>query len=478
MKRLLHDIVRLGLAVMLPMLLVLASARAQTVVYQGTTTTLEVIPVPGNTYMWELYSDATVNFATVPGNCPITSASFTGGNTSSLVNVLWLQPGIYFFKVTARNAVQCTNNIKLGMIRVMPLPIDAVISGATLIGSCQQVRLDASKSVGVITSYQWSVLDQGGALTRTTGPDTEFLLSPSYNGSLPSDFRIMLKITNSIGQTDTDTISVKIDPMPVAVIFSNGQPEKDGSMVVDGSISTGISLTYNWSTLEGKIVGPTNKPIANLLGAGIYNLEVVDIHGCKSVKTFRFPIELYQIIAKPDYSRTSWTENITITVLENDHATANLVPGTVRIIKMPSRGQTRVNPDGTITYIPSGRITGRDEFLYEVCDLVNLCDSALVSIDIYDTGLKAPEAFSPNGDGLNEHLVFLGLENYPKSHLHIYTRAGQLVYQSDDYLNDWDGTLSKSKVTNLEKVPTGVYYYILELGGVNQTRKGFVYVGY
>jgi len=79
---------------------------------------------------------------------------------------------------------------------------------------------------------------------------------------------------------------------------------------------------------------------------------------------------------------------------------------------------------------------------------------------------------------LNEHLVFLGLENYPKTHLHVYTRAGQLVYESNDYLNDWDGRTIHSTLTNLEKVPTGVYYYILELGGVDQKVKGFVYIGY
>ena len=112
---------------------------------------------------------------------------------------------------------------------------------------------------------------------------------------------------------------------------------------------------------------------------------------------------------------------------------------------------------------------------------MGLCDSALVTIDIYDAALKVPEAFSPNGDGLNDNLVFTGLENYPQSHLHVYTRSGQLVYQSDDYQNDWDGrTLSPARagLTNNERVPTGTYYYILELGGANRTIKGFVYIGY
>jgi gliding motility-associated-like protein len=249
-------------------------------------------------------------------------------------------------------------------------------------------------------------------------------------------------------------------------------------MIVDGSISVGTGLSYNWSTTEGKIIGPTNQPAAALLGAGMYTLEVSDIHGCKSVKTFRFPIELYQIMSKPDYARTSWAQDTTIAVLANDYSTAGLIPGSVEVIKQPSRGKIKINPDGTITYTPAGRISGSDEFTYVVHDIVGLKDSALVTIDIYDAGLKVPEAFSPNGDGINDHLVFPGLENYPHSHLHVYTRSGLLVYQSNDYQNDWDGRTVQSSLTNGKLVPTGVYYYILELGGVNRTIKGFVHIGY
>ena len=181
-------------------------------------------------------------------------------------------------------------------------------------------------------------------------------------------------------------------------------------------------------------------PIATLQGPGIYYLEVTDIHGCRSTKAFTFPIEITNIIASPDYARTSWAQDTTIIVLANDHSNVDLIPGSVRIIEKPSRGNTRVNPDGTVTYSPTGRIAGHDTFVYEVCDAANLCASATVSIDIYDAGLKIPEAFSPNGDGLNDLFEIKGLENYPKSRIHVYTRPGVLVYQSDNYLNDWGWT--------------------------------------
>ncbi len=107
-----------ALAVLLLLLLALAPAMAQNVVYQGQTSTLAVVQQPGETYDWELYNDGTVNFATVPGNCPATSATFVGGSIGASVNVQWLKPGFYFFKVNARNITGCSNNIKIGIMEV------------------------------------------------------------------------------------------------------------------------------------------------------------------------------------------------------------------------------------------------------------------------------------------------------------------------------------------------------------------------
>ena len=471
-------IVRLALVVLLPLLLALAPAMAQTVVYQGKSTPLSIIEVPGNTYEWEIYSDVTVDFATVSGNCPVTSATFTEGSKGANVNVNWLKTGIYFFKVTARDAANCAMNFKLGMIKVIPVEIEAIIAGVTQTGACEQVKLDGSKSIGNALKYEWSSLDQGGTLTRQSGVNTEFLLSPSFKDLLPAEFRVQLLVTDSHGFKHTSVIAIQVDRQPVADVFSTGKLEKDGSMLVDATVSTGTEISYKWRTTEGKIIGADNGPTAKLNGVGIYSLEITDNHGCKSTKSFKFPLELHQINASDDYVRISWSQDTIIPVLDNDHSTVDFISGSVRIIEPPTRGGVKANADGTITYVPRQRKPGRDQFVYQVCDAVNLCASATVTVDIYDSGVRAPEGFSPNGDGINELLVFKGLDNYLKSQLYVFTRSGQLVYQSEDYLNNWDGTNVKSTVTNKELLPTGTYYYVLKLGGTNRSMKGFVYISY
>ena len=111
-------IVRRVLVALLLLLFALASAKAQTVVYVGDTSTLEVEQQPGDTYGWELYDDGTVDFAQVPGNCPASSAIFVGGSSGASVQVTWLKKGFYFFKVTAYDITGCTMNLKIGIIEV------------------------------------------------------------------------------------------------------------------------------------------------------------------------------------------------------------------------------------------------------------------------------------------------------------------------------------------------------------------------
>jgi gliding motility-associated-like protein len=84
---------------------------------------------------------------------------------------------------------------------------------------------------------------------------------------------------------------------------------------------------------------------------------------------------------------------------------------------------------------------------------------------------EIPEAFTPNGNNINEYFVIGNLENFEQRQLNIYNRYGNSVYSSDNYQNDWDGTRSD----NGQALPDATYYYVLKLSE-NDIRKGFVYI--
>jgi len=69
-----------------------------------------------------------------------------------------------------------------------------------------------------------------------------------------------------------------------------------------------------------------------------------------------------------------------------------------------------------------------------------------------------PNAFTPNGDGINDLWNIPQLVNFPDCTVSIYSRYGNLVFQSHGYPRPWDGTSKGASV------PTGTYYYVIESG--------------
>ena len=49
------------------------------------------------------------------------------------------------------------------------------------------------------------------------------------------------------------------------------------------------------------------------------------------------------------------------------------------------------------------------------------------------------EAFTPNGDGVNDGWVVPGIDNYPNSKVTVYNRWGHKVFAAINYQNDWQG---------------------------------------
>lgn len=81
-----------------------------------------------------------------------------------------------------------------------------------------------------------------------------------------------------------------------------------------------------------------------------------------------------------------------------------------------------------------------------------------VSDTIFVKVLKSPEipnAFSPNGDGINDTWNIKYLESYPGATVEVYNRYGQIIYRSLGYSKPWDGRVSGSPL------PIGTYYYII-----------------
>lgn len=195
-------------------------AGAQTVVYQGETTTLTVEEVPGETYVWELYSDSTVDFAITNGDpSPAAYAEFTGPNDQPTANVLWKEAGTYFVKVTALDAAGCTNNLKVIIIRVLPpLPAAVITAGpAVCIGE------DITLSVALTGTGPWDFTYTDGISewtvnvpdTSETPPEIIHILTITPGPAVTTEYWVTT-VTDRYGTNavPSERTTQQVDPLP------------------------------------------------------------------------------------------------------------------------------------------------------------------------------------------------------------------------------------------------------------------------
>ena len=88
-----------------------------------------------------------------------------------------------------------------------------------------------------------------------------------------------------------------------------------------------------------------------------------------------------------------------------------------------------------------------------------------LTISVLESLLEVPNAFSPNGDGINDEfrVIFKSLKSY---NITIFNRWGRVVYKSTDPSKGWDGRIG-GKVA-----AAGTYYYVIEAVGADIHTEG------
>jgi len=96
---------------------------------------------------------------------------------------------------------------------------------------------------------------------------------------------------------------------------------------------------------------------------------------------------------------------------------------------------------------------------YMSVNVIDACGQNISShlIPVYNQcELKVPNVITMNGDNINDEFIIRNIEDYDRVRLQVFNRWGNLVFESEDYQNDWKGLDSSGR-----ELEGGVYTYVV-----------------
>lgn len=301
-------------------------------------------------------------------------------------------------------------------------------------------------------TYAWNLGDLSSSSAKTP---------PPHHYANAQQYTVTLKVTS--GSSCINTVAHIVDfihPQPKAA-FNYSKPEVCiGDAVVFSDITNGLDGTvqqWYWNLGDG-ITANTLQVPHTYTAAATYNvsLYVVNSQGCNSdTLTQPFTVHPYPVVdAGPD----RW-------VLQGGDITLQpVVTGNdLQYLWSPS---TYLNSTVVATPIASNM---QDDITYRLT--VTARGGCKRSDEMFVKVLKEPNipnTFTPNGDGINETWIIQYLDTYPDNRVQVFTRTGQIVFESRGYKVPWDGKL------NGKPLPFDTYYYVIEPGNGRAPVTGYV----
>lgn len=379
----------------------------------------EVVDCPGNNpdFTFTLGPDILIcPESSVTLNAPPTELSYlwNTGATSNSISVN--QPGTYWVTVTSTNGTASDTIVVSNFV-----PQNISIMGA--LGVCQGKTTDLSASNG-FSNYQWNT----GEVTQniTVGAGTYWLTANDSNGCNVSD-----------------TISILEFPNPTVSISGN-------TTVCEGNETTlqansGFDA-YQWSN--------GSSAQAAFLGVGTYSVTVTDSFGCQATS------EITVISSSPS---AGISLNSDVIITENQlslqsTSTAGLFPINSWNWSFGDGNTSNIeNPNHSYSEAGNYMIT------LVITDELGCADTTSILIVVVGD-IFIPNVVTPNSDNTNDIFLIQNLDITLPSKLIVLNRWGNVVFEIENYQNDW------SPIDLID----GVYFYHFDY--TNKQYHGFFHV--
>ncbi len=369
--------------------------------------------------------DVTVTGATAPYQYQW-SANTNSTTGTSLAN---LDGGTY--KITITDSKNCTATRTYNVAE--PTRFRTILSQSIDSTACDGTILEGSitnnTNGGTLPfSYTWSSGD-------TTKDITSNLVYGTYT------------VTSTDGNGCSDTVAVTLNPrdiLSVTLLTDSSGCYGDSSGTAEVLISGGRKpYTITWAGLDS-----SNTKYVVQLGPGTYDVMVVDAKGCDTSITFTITEQPAMSVTVPDTIEQTFGLDTTFTGVVN-----GVRPGDASsIFWNPSEW---LSCDDCLDPI----VTAIRNRAYIVELNVNGClyyDTLQLIVNFGPDPYFIPNAFSPNGDAVNDYFQIFGV-GIKEASFTIYNRWGGQVYSGEGLNATWDGTY------NGQEAQVGMYIYNVHL---------------
>ena len=252
-----------------------------------------------------------------------------------------------------------------------------------------------------------------------------------------------LEITDGMGCIANHSFNITDASSPI-INTSNINIKNEDCNKSNGSISNILvdfnadSIAFYWNNSVSDSLNIYN------LSANKYELIVLDNNNCSDTTSFNIIDTNYHEVTI-SYNFSVLETNTTISFIQTSIDSS--------FINYWTFGDDSVSTE----YEPSHNYNFAGSYLIclEASNEFNCYDTSCAEIKINPEEIIIPNIFSPNDDQINDEFKIKGINN--RFGIEIYNRWGELVFEENPYLNNWNGISFKGTELN-----EGQYYYFLK----------------
>lgn len=360
-----------------------------------------------------------------------------GVDTIASITANQLVTDDYYVSVFECNRTTYSDTITV-TITVPPPPTVSISGSQSVYCPSDTVHLTAVVTNGSPDyTYNWS-----GTNNSIPVPSNDSVVIATINAAS----QVQVFVTDQCHSTPVQATTVISISTPVPLVISLQDTAiicPGDSIRLEAQISSGIGpFTYDWPIIPG-----TNDSIFCIV-SDIDTSTYIVFNAKGRCGTQATDSLLLTVPEYPPISITA-TGDTSICVYDTINLQSLFSGGNGSYTASWWLGSDSIGGSNTLSYTyPSSDTL---QFLIRAMDGCGNSSVDTVEISFIPCDIEVTNVMTPNGDGINDNLIFKFADYFDNNKLVVYDRWGIKVFESDNYKNDWNGG----------KLLEGTYFWVL-----------------